>query len=91
MINPDEKVFSCLAALNGNRDFEAIKDWLKASLEVTTENCFKEVDDAKLRMLQGKAQILKCIIDHSDSAEESIRKINKGKVRQIRQEYANQT
>ena len=91
MITPDEKVYACLAALDGHSDFEAIKDWLKASLEATTENCFREVDGARLRMLQGEAQTLKNIINHSDSAEEAIRKINQGKIRQTRNEFANKS
>ena len=80
MINPDNRVYACLAALNGNRDFEAVKEWLQASLEVATENCINEVDGVRMRMLQGEARTLKNIIDQSDSSEEAIREINKGKI-----------
>jgi hypothetical protein len=75
MLNhPDKRIIQDLASLEGNTDFEVVKDWLyKSLLTLHTEGAFAK-DEHQVRWNQGACQVLQELLDKSNTAREVIRK-----------------
>lgn len=72
--HPSKQVLSALASLQGNTDFETVREWLMESLHDLYVNGSQARDDYLVRWHQGATQVLGEFLDKSSSASEVIRK-----------------
>lgn len=74
LTKPSPRVIQALANLEGNADFEAIKDWLRtSSISLAIDSCGCK-DEVLARWSQGAVQVLNQFSDSAASAREVIRK-----------------
>ena len=59
VIKPSRQVISALATLQGQHDFEVIRDWLQRTLDDLTEINELTKDEVQVRWNQGAAQQLR--------------------------------
>jgi hypothetical protein len=71
---PNEKVLNALASLEGNPDYEVVRGWLHSSLLDLYVNSTRTRDDVLSRWLQGAAQVVAEMLEHSNNARDAIRR-----------------
>lgn len=70
----DTKILSALASLQGDPNFETVRDWLCQSLDDLYANGASAKDDVIVRWHQGAAQAVRELLDKAATAQEVIRK-----------------
>lgn len=75
MLNkPTPKVLSALNSLEGNADFEVVREWLMESLHNLYVEGSQARDEYLVRWHQGATQVLNDFLERSTKAAEVIRK-----------------
>lgn len=72
--SPDQKVLVALAALQGNSQFETVRDWLKESLQDLYMSSVSTRDEVLSRWNQGAAQAVSELLEKADNAPAALRK-----------------
>jgi hypothetical protein len=72
---PSIQVLNALASLKGNPQFEAIQQWMAASLQDLYRDSASTKDEVLCRWQQGAAQAVSEFLEKSKDAEEVIRKL----------------
>jgi len=72
---PSIQVLNALASLKGNNQFEAILQWMEASLQDLYRDSANTKDEVLCRWQQGAAQAVSEILEKSKDAGEVIRKL----------------
>ena len=71
----DEKVEMAMLTLDGNLQWESIKNWIEESLKEQREfNDYETVSDSIVRIGQGRAQVMREILEEVKSAVDRKRK-----------------
>lgn len=65
---PSTKVITALARLEGNNDFEVIREWLKESLQDLYGTCTATKDETLVRWQQGAAQTVADFLSRAEEA-----------------------
>jgi hypothetical protein len=71
---PDQRIFSALASLEGDSNFETIRTWLKDSLQDLYRDSVSTKDDVLSRWQQGAAQAVGDFLSKAEEAKDVIRK-----------------
>lgn len=71
---PDKRVIQALLNLDGNPDFDVIKQWLGTTLKDLHENGAYTKDEIQSRWNQGAAQLVMEFLKKADTARETIKK-----------------
>lgn len=75
MINqPDKRILQALASLEGQHDFEVIKEWLRTTLASLNEHTAYSKDEVQTRWSQGAQQLLLEFLEKADNARSTLRK-----------------
>lgn len=74
LAKPSHQVLSALASLQGEQNFETVRDWLQQSLDDLYANGASTKDDVLVRWHQGAAQAVRDLLDKAATASEVIRK-----------------
>jgi hypothetical protein len=75
MLNkPTPQVLSALSSLEGNTDFETVREWLMESLHSLYVDGSQARDEYLVRWHQGATQVLSDFLEKSSKAAEVIRK-----------------
>ncbi|KZZ72410.1 hypothetical protein A3765_28480 [Oleiphilus sp. HI0130] len=73
MKNPSFECIEALAALEHNRDFKIIKQWIEEGLHDATSRAVDQDNDVAIRLAQGEARSLNAMLSHMNSAREYIK------------------
>lgn len=71
--HPDKHVTQALAVLEANKEFSAVKDWLRTELAQIREYNDIQRDIIALRHTQGAAQALNDFLMYADQARVTLR------------------
>ena len=71
---PDKRVIQALAVLDGDNNFEIVKQWLRTTLEALNKDGPYSKDEVQTRWNQGAQQMLLEFLEKADHAQETIRK-----------------
>lgn len=71
---PDQRVFSALASLEGDSNFETVRTWLKDSLQDLYHDSAHTKDEVLSRWQQGAAQAVGDFLNKAEEAKEVLRK-----------------
>jgi hypothetical protein len=68
LIRAENRVLSALASLQGDPDWQVVKEWMVASRDADHNALSLAKDEVAARWLQGSVQTLTSIIETSDEA-----------------------
>lgn len=71
---PDKRVIQSLSNLDGNTDFDVIKQWLRITLKDLNENGAYAKDEVQTRWNQGATQLIYEFLTKADTARETLKK-----------------
>jgi hypothetical protein len=71
---PDKRVIQALNTLDGNADFDVIKQWLGITLKDLQENGAYTKDEVQSRWNQGASQLILEFLKKADTARETLKK-----------------
>ena len=71
---PDKRVIQSLSNLDGNTDFDVIKQWLRTTLKDLNENGAYAKDEVQTRWNQGATQVIYEFLTKADTARETLKK-----------------
>ncbi len=71
---PDKRVIQSLSNLDGNTDFDVIKQWLRITLKDLNENGAYAKDEVQTRWNQGATQVIYEFLTKADTARETLKK-----------------
>lgn len=71
---PDKRVIQALNTLDGNPDFDVIKQWLGITLKDLQENGAYTKDEVQSRWNQGASQLILEFLKKADTARETLKK-----------------
>ena len=71
---PSQQVLVALASLQGNSQFETVRDWLKESLQDLYVSSSSTRDEVLSRWNQGAAQTVAEFLEKADNASAALRK-----------------
>jgi len=71
---PDKRVIQALNTLDGNPDFDVIKQWLGTTLKDLQENGAYTKDEVQSRWNQGASQLILEFLKKADTARETLKK-----------------
>ena len=72
--HPDTRVLSALSGLEGNANFETVKQWLEESLQDLYRNSVRTKEESLSRWQQGAAQAVGDFLDTAKNSQASLRK-----------------
>ena len=86
MINPDERILRAIVSLEGIRDWEIIRRWIKDSLgQAFLDSATSRPDLSIYPFNSGRAFELKDLVRHIDKSRETLEAIRRGKRREVNQ------
>lgn len=69
---PDHKTLEAMAGLDGSRDWEQVRSWLEESLRAVDEALRHELQEPRMRQLQGMALAVNEILQLQQGAKAAI-------------------
>lgn len=68
---PTKQVILALAALDGNKDYQVVLEWLRTTLKKLHEDGAYTKDEAQSRWNQGAQQLLQEFLNKAEKARET--------------------
>ena len=75
LVKPNHRLLSALSALDGNPNFEVVKEWLAVSLEELNVANASTKDEVLTRWNQGSIQTLYEVLETSKNARQAFSRL----------------